>query len=158
MSFDSEKLIRGTDVFFFYNIIERVENRTFNRIFIFEHMRFPMGAPPSPLLTRPHKLTEAHKTCFENKKIGAKEVKLLKLKAKKRAATSEHSILASGPNSSSGRKEEKTMNEDKVNVHRALTGEYITGTANMYTMFPLPYQQASVIGCLAYWVSAHAYV
>ena len=40
-------------------------------------------------------------------------------------------------------------NEDKMNVHRALTGEYITGTAKMYTMFPLPYQQASAIGCLA---------
>ena len=49
-------------------------------------------------------------------------------------------------------------NEDKMNVHRALTGVYITATAKMYTMFPLPYQQASVIGCLAYWVSAHAYV
>ena len=40
-------------------------------------------------------------------------------------------------------------NEDKMNVHRALTGEYISGTAKLYTMFPLPYQQASAIGCLA---------
>ena len=36
-----------------------------------------------------------------------------------------------------------------MNVHRALTGEYITDTAKMYTMFSVPYQQASAIGCLA---------
>ena len=28
-------------------------------------------------------------------------------------------------------------NENKMNVHQAHTGEYITGTAKMYTMFPL---------------------
>ena len=40
-------------------------------------------------------------------------------------------------------------NEDMINVHQALTGKYITGTAKIFTMFPLPYQQASAIGCLA---------
>ena len=40
-------------------------------------------------------------------------------------------------------------NEDMINVHQALTDKYITGTAKMFTMFPLPYQQASAIGCLA---------
>ena len=40
-------------------------------------------------------------------------------------------------------------NEDMINVHQALTGKYITGTATIFTLFPLPYQQASAIGCLA---------
>ena len=35
-------------------------------------------------------------------------------------------------------------NEDMINVHQALTGKYITGTAKIFTLFPLPYQQAKL--------------